>query len=202
MNPSGTSGTLRPSPVVLLLVDFINPLDFPGSDDLAAGALRAAQATAVLKRRAARRGIACIYANDNYGIWHSDFEDVRRHCLRQGPEARRIAHLLAPAPRDFTVLKPRHSAFYCTPLSLLLEQLQARRLIITGLAADNCVLATAMDAYVRNLALWVPQDCVAAEHRAHHEAALEQMARVFKAETRPALARPLPGGARPRAAGA
>ena len=87
---------------------------------------------------------------------------------------------------DVTVLKPRHSAFYCTPLSLLLEQMHTRRLILAGLAADNCVLFTAMEAYVRGYELWVPEDCIAAERDAYRLHALDHMARVLKAETRPA----------------
>jgi nicotinamidase-related amidase len=185
MTPSGADA-LPPSPVVLLLIDFINPLDFDGGEQLAPAALQAARATLALKRRVQRRGVACIYANDNYGIWHSHFEGVRRRCLARGGAARALATLLAPRPRDYTVLKPRHSAFYCTPLALLLQQMKTRRLILTGLAADNCVLFTAMDAYVRGFELWVPEDCVAAERGVDRRAALDYTARVLKAHTRPA----------------
>jgi nicotinamidase-related amidase len=183
VTPSGADA-LSPSPVVLLLIDFINPLDFDGSGQLIPAALRAARATLALKRRVRRHGGACIYANDNYGIWHSSFEGVHRQCLARGGAARALATLLAPRPRDYTVLKPRHSAFYCTPLPLLLEQMKTRRLILTGLAADNCVLFTAMDAYVRGFELWVPEDCVAAESDERRRAALDYAARVLKAHTR------------------
>ncbi len=71
--------------------------------------------------------------------------------------------MLKPAPRDFTILKSRHSAFHPTPLDLLLRDLECERLILTGVAADSCILFTAMEAYQSGYALWVPQDCVAAE---------------------------------------
>ena len=50
----------------------------------------------------------------------------------------RMAELLRPAQTDLTILKPRHPAFYGSPLELLLQRMQAKRLIITGLATDIC----------------------------------------------------------------
>jgi len=174
------------SPVTLVLIDFINPLDFDGADSLAPAALKAALATAKLKRRCDRLGYRSIYANDNYGLWQSNFDDVWRACLRRAGPARQLAATLKPRRSDFTALKPRHSAFYCTPLDLLLSQLNTRRLVLTGLAADKCVLFTAMDAYVRQFQLWVPADCVAAESEKATAGVLDYMARVLKAEIRAA----------------
>jgi nicotinamidase-related amidase len=178
------TGALRPSPTVLVLVDFINPFDFDGADALAPPALEAARATAALRRRAARDGVQTVYANDNYGVWQSDFKTVwaRCHAMRGAPAE--IARLLRPRRSDLTILKPRHSAFYSTPLDLLLRQLHTKKLIIAGLAADNCVLFTAMDAYLRGYSLWVPQDCVAAESAEGKAGALEHMRRTLKATVR------------------
>jgi nicotinamidase-related amidase len=63
-----------------------------------------------------------------------------------------------------------------------------QRLVVTGLATDLCVQFTAMDAYVRGFALWVPADCSAAEHPRRHQAALGWMARALKCHTQPAYA--------------
>ncbi|MCE1191575.1 MAG: cysteine hydrolase [Acidovorax sp.] len=175
---------LQPSPTVLVLVDFINPMDFPGAEKLLKSARAAAQATAQLKHRLARRGVVAIYANDNYGVWHSDFKELVAAC-QQLPGARgEIATLLAPGENDLTVLKPRHSAFHSTPLDHLLQQLKARELVIVGLAADMCVHLTAMDAYMHGYRVWVPGDCTAAESEASKATALGQMARVFKCSVR------------------
>jgi hypothetical protein len=57
----------------LLLVDFINPLDFDGGRELAPGALEAARCTGKLRARLASEGVRVIYANDNYGLWQSNF---------------------------------------------------------------------------------------------------------------------------------
>jgi nicotinamidase-related amidase len=65
-----------------------------------------------------------------------------------------------------------HSGFYGTPLPQLLEQLGAQELILTGLTSHQCVLFTAMDAYVRDYRLVVPRDCIGAARRVETQHAL------------------------------
>lgn len=176
---------LAPSRTVLLLVDFVNPLTFPGAERLAPSALAAARRTAALRRRLTGEGVRTVYANDNYGLWSADFRALWRACAARQDAAGRIARVLRPRSDDFAVLKPRHSAFYATPLEILLKQLACKRLIVTGIAADNCVLFSAMDAYLRGYSLWVPVDCVAAESADARDRALDQVQRVLKARIAP-----------------
>lgn len=167
---------------VLLLVDFINALDFPGAEKLAAPALEAARATAGLKRRLRADGVVAIYANDNFGAWQSDFHGLVNRCLALPGEPGEIARLLRPDEDDLTVLKPRHSAFYASPLELLLAEMETHELIICGLAADMCVQLTAADAFLREYPVWVPADCTAAETAKAKATALEYMADVLKCQ--------------------
>ena len=168
----------------LILVDFINLFDFEHSEKLAARAVEAAKRTAALKKSVRARGVPCIYANDNFGHWRSEFSHLVEQCLAaQGPP-REIARLLEPDREDYSILKPRHSAFYETPLQFLLEELEVDSLILTGLSTDMCVFATAQDAYVRKYELWVPSDCVAADTAEHEREALEHMQRTLKADIR------------------
>lgn len=184
-------GTRLPrSATVLLLVDFINPLAFAGADRLAPQALKAARATSHLKKRLAREGVPAIYANDNYGVWRSDFRDILDHCTTQPGAPASMAQWLAPGPDDLVLLKPRHSAFFATPLDLVLSQMHARNVVLTGLAADICVQITAMDATLRGYRLWVPSDCTAAESDPARKAALAYMKRVLKADVRRSSAGP------------
>jgi nicotinamidase-related amidase len=172
------------SPRVLLLVDFMNPLDFPGAELLGPPAVEAARATAGLKERLTAEGVATVYANDNWGSWQSDFRSLVTECLaRPGPSAE-IAQLLKPQQRDITLLKPRHSAFYGSPLELLLAEMGAHELVICGLATDMCVQLTAADAFLREFRCWVPADCTAAESAQAREASLAYMASVLKCDTR------------------
>jgi len=184
--PEARSRKLPASPTVLVLVDFINPMEFPGADKLLKSAYPAALAAARLKQRLSARGVAAIYANDNYGIWHSDFKELLTACKALPGRRGEIASLLAPAECDLTILKPRHSAFHSTPLEHLLKELKTKELVIAGLSTDMCVHLTAMDAYMHGYKVWVPSDCTAAESAVSKDAALRQMARVFKCSVRKA----------------
>jgi nicotinamidase-related amidase len=169
----------------LILVDFINLFDFEHSEKLAARAVGAARCTASLKKKLRAQGVPCIYTNDNFGHWSSEFSRLVDECLKaQGPP-HEIAQLLKPDRDDYSILKPRHSAFYETPLQFLLEELEVDSLVVTGLSTDMCVFATAQDAYVRKYKLWVPSDCVAADTLDHEREALDHMHRTLRAEIRP-----------------
>src|ERR1700758_4371328 len=104
----------------LVLVDFINLFDFPGSGKLAARAVVAARNAAKLKERTKAEGTPCIYANDNFGHWKSEFSALVKECLARGGAPAEIARTLHPTHDDYSILKPRHSAFYETPLEFLL----------------------------------------------------------------------------------
>ena len=169
----------------LLLVDFMNPLDFEGAAAIAQRAVEAAQRTATLKARMRTEGVPVIYANDNFGRWESDFDAVVAHCESRGGPSAQLARILAPLPGDRSILKPRHSAFFGTPLEFLLDELRVDQLVLTGLAADSCIMFTAHDAYLRQYGLWIPGDCVASEKDAYRRDALSYMARTLKANVDP-----------------
>jgi len=168
--------------VVLLLIDVINDLEFDGGEALLAQALPMAERVAALKRRTRAAGIPAVYVNDNFGRWRSDLRALLSHALAEGVRGRPLVERLVPEPDDYFVLKPKHSGFFSTTLDTLLEYLRARTLIITGLTADNCVLFTASDAYLRDYHLVIPQDCVASIDPRHTHLALEHMHRVLKAD--------------------
>jgi len=184
-NPDLHGNVPDSSPVVLVLIDVINDLEFEGGEALAAQALPMAERLAALARRAREAGVPVVYVNDNFGKWRSDFRRQLEHVLHDGVRGQRLAELLAPQEDDYFVLKPKHSGFYSTTLDTLLDYLQAHTLILTGLATNSCVLFTASDAYMRDLAIVVPADCVAAQTREEHEHALQQMRVLLKADTRP-----------------
>ena len=171
--------------VALLLIDVINDLDFDSGPVLLRHALPAAERLAALKRRAKEAQVPVVYVNDNFGRWQSDFKKLLEHCLDEGAKGRPLAELLKPEEDDYFVLKPKHSGFFSTTLDTLLDYLQVKTLILTGLTGDNCVLFTASDAYMRDFHLFVPEDCVASSEPGENEHALEHMRRVLKADTRP-----------------
>lgn len=174
------------SPVVLLLIDVINDLEFPEGEHIFDDALEMAHKIAALKKRACAAGIPTVYVNDNFGRWQSDFRAVIDHVLQNDVRGRPIAKLLAPDDDDYFVLKPKHSAFFSTTLDVLLDYLKANTLILTGLAGNICVLFSANEAYMRDFNLIVPCDCIASNTREENQHALKQMSKVLKADTRAA----------------
>jgi nicotinamidase-related amidase len=167
------------SPVALVLIDVINDLEFEGGADLLENALSAAHKLAELKTRAKREKIPVIYVNDNFGKWRSDFRRQLGHVLEEGVRGQPIAELLRPDSDDYFVLKAKHSGFYHTQLDLLIEYLGVNTVILTGLTTDICVLFTAADAYMRDLHIVVPPDCVAAARTEDHDYALRHMQNVL-----------------------
>jgi nicotinamidase-related amidase len=169
-------------PVALLIIDAINDLEFPGGAGMLPRAVRMARRIAALKERASALGVPTVYVNDNFGRWRSDFRRIVAHGLDDGVTGRPVVELLVPDEADYFVLKPKHSGFYNTTLDLLLEYLGTETIVITGMATDVCVLFTAADAYMRDLHVIVPSDCVTALTPAVHRAALAQMRTVLKAD--------------------
>lgn len=170
------------SETALLVIDVINDLEFDGGDRLLAHALPMAAPLAQLKRRAKAAGIPAIYTNDNFGRWRSDFRSLVQYCLQPDVRGRPVVSRLTPEEDDYFVLKPKHSAFFQTNLEILLKYLGAGSLILTGMAADICVLFTANEAYMRDFRVIVPPDCIASETPEQTEQAVLLMRRVLKAE--------------------
>jgi nicotinamidase-related amidase len=171
------------SEVALIIVDVINDLDFPDAKQLARFIPDLADKIARLKRRAKAARIPVIYVNDNFGRWRSDFRALIEHC-REG-KARSLIEKLYPEQDDYFVLKPKHSGFFSSTLETLLRYLGVRRLIVTGIAGNFCVLFTANDAYMRDYELTIPSDCVISNTAKENKEALRLMKRYLKADTGP-----------------
>ena len=161
----------------------MNDFDFQEGEELLRLALPVGRNIATLKRRAKEAGIPVIYVNDNFGRWQSDFKKIVAHCRREDGRGRAFVEMLLPEDDDYFVLKPKHSGFYSTTLSLLLTHLEARNLILTGIAGNNCVLFTANDAYMRDFKIFVPAECIVSNTEEENEHALKQMENVLKADT-------------------
>lgn len=171
---------------VLLVIDFMNPLDFPGADTMAPRALQAARATARLRRAMDKEGVPTIYANDNFGHWDSEFKEQVVAIEKSGGTSAQIVRALKPRRFDLTILKPQYSAFYASPLDVLMRMMGARQVVLTGLATDKCVLLTAADAFMRGYKIWAPANCTAANTIAEEERALEYMKSVLRCDVSPA----------------
>jgi nicotinamidase-related amidase len=168
----------------LILLDVITNFEFEDGDELLKATLRMAPNLARLAERSRKAGVPVIYVNDNFGKWQEDFKTMAEHFLDRSAKGHKVVELLRPHPDDYYVLKPHRSAFYSTTLEILLRQLNVKRLIVTGITTDICVLFTANDAYMRGFELMLPRDCVAAVKPTYTKRTLEFIERVLKADTR------------------
>lgn len=168
--------------VALLIIDMINCFDFAGAVQLRPKARALVDPILKLRDAADRIEAPTIYVNDNFGEWHSEKSRLVERGSAHAPE---IVRRLAPRERDYFIIKPQFSGFYATNLPLLLPKLGVSRLVLTGIAADICILFTASDAHMRDYALRVPRDTVAAEVDWQAQAALAIMQQHLGAQTAP-----------------
>ena len=162
-----------PVPVALLLIDILTTFQFPDGDAILKGALKIRDAIVKLKMRARALDIPVLYVNDNFGDWRSEKEVLMGRCLEaKGGE---FVRPLLPDSEDYFVLKPLHSAFYMTPLEVLLRHLQVETLILSGLTSNSCLTVTAHDANMRGFEIYIPPDCSCARSEEEHRQALAQL---------------------------
>ncbi|HTM95441.1 MAG TPA: isochorismatase family cysteine hydrolase [Croceibacterium sp.] len=168
--------------VAVLIIDLVNGFDFEGGGKLHGAAENIVEPVLRLRAACDAADAPAVYVNDNFGEWHSEKTKLVDRARANAPD---FVRRIEPREQDYFVIKPQLSGFYATNLPLLLPKLGVSRLILTGVAADMCVLFTAGDAHMRDYALWVPADAVAASSASRTEAALEIMRERLGAETRP-----------------
>jgi nicotinamidase-related amidase len=181
----GRPATIPVAGSALLLIDVINDLAFEDSAALVEQAEPMSLRLAAFKRRAAAAGVPTIYINDNFGRWRSDFRQTVAHCTARSSPGRLVSQRLKPTAQDYFVLKPKHSGFFDTTLDTLLDNLGIRRVILTGIAGNICVLFTANDAYMRDLKVFTPADCIVSNTAADNDHALQQIETVLKGNVTP-----------------
>jgi isochorismate hydrolase len=148
-------------------------------------ALRIAKNVARLRIRTQRAGIPTLFINDNFGRWRSS-EAALIDRVAKSARGKAILELLAPRSEDYIILKPKHSTFFATPLRTLLSYIGADSLILTGLSSTQCILFSAIDAYVRDYRLYIPANCVVSAGRKDTHVADYLFREYLHADTRPA----------------
>jgi nicotinamidase-related amidase len=171
-----------PVPVALLLIDVLTPFEFPDGDAILQNALGMRNALVRLKARSRAARIPTLYVNDNFGDWRSEKEALLGRCLEA--KGKEFVRSLLPDSEDYFVLKPMHSAFYMTPLEVLLQHLQVETLILTGLTSNSCITVTAHDANMRGFDIYIAPDCSCARKAEEHNQALRQLKAMAGADLR------------------
>ncbi|MGW2841078.1 isochorismatase family cysteine hydrolase [Streptomyces sp. NPDC001493] len=159
----------------LIVIDMINTYDHPDADLLIPSVREAVPYVVHLLERARAAGVPVVFVNDNFGQWRSHHGELLETALA-GPRSE-LVRPVRPDGDSLFVVKARHSIFYETPLSYLLNQLGVDHVVLTGQVTEQCVLYSALDAHIRHLRVTIPKDAVAHIHEDLATAALLMMER-------------------------
>ena len=162
-----------PARTALAVVDMLNTYEHADAEELISSVREVLANIASLIERARDEGVEVIYVNDNYGAWNQGRSDLVERASA-GPHGDLIEPIV-PADDTAFVVKARHSAFFETPLEYLLRQGGIERVVLVGQVTEQCILYSALDAYIRHFEVVVPPDAVAPIHPELHRAALEMM---------------------------
>ncbi|MCV7092042.1 cysteine hydrolase family protein [Mycobacterium interjectum] len=169
------------SDTAVVVVDMMNTYQHPDAEELIPNVEKIMDPIADLVRHARRAdGVDLVYVNDNYGDFTAQFSDIVGSALNGArPD---LVKPIVPSEECRVLTKVRHSAFYATALAYLLGRLETRRLILTGQVTEQCILYTALDAYVRHFPVVIPTDAVAHIDADLGKAALKMMEQNMSAE--------------------
>jgi len=120
-----------------------------------------------------RKGFKVIYICDSRYPEDSIFSRLRmkKHCIR-GTKDVEVIEEIAPREGDIIVEKRMLSGFFSSELDFTLRELGIKKLIIGGIAAEACVLKTALDAFELGYDLTLVEDCIGSMSQKRYEAAL------------------------------
>jgi nicotinamidase-related amidase len=157
----------------LVVIDMINAYEHPDAEKLTKSVEERLPNMVDLVKRATDEDVPIIYVNDNFGAWKSSRDDLVEEAMKGDFKA--LVEPITPADETMFVVKARHSAFYETPFEYLLRQEEIERIVLIGQVTEQCILYSALDAYIRHFKVAVPRDAVACIHENLAEAALEMM---------------------------
>jgi len=169
------------SDTALIVIDMLNPYEHEDADVLAENVGPMVATLARLVHEAERTdGVEVIYVNDNY----EDFRATRDDLVRSALEGKRpdLIEPIAPSETVDFLQKVRHSAFYSTSLDHLLRERRIETVVLAGQVTEQCILYTALDAYVRSFDIRVPRDAVAHIDEELGDAALRMMQRNMRVD--------------------
>jgi nicotinamidase-related amidase len=164
----------------VIVVDMLNPYDHPDAGLLMESVRATLPGMCDLVARARDGDVPVIYVNDNHEDWSAGRPELVERALRgRAPE---LVEPIVPSPDLAFVVKARHSIFYETQTEYLLRRWEIGRIVLVGQVTEQCILYSALDAYVRHFAVTVPRDAVAEIRGDLADAALRMMARNMHAD--------------------
>jgi ureidoacrylate peracid hydrolase len=84
-----------------------------------------------------------------------------------------------PQPDDVVVVKHRYSGFIGTDLDMTLRSMDIKTIVLSGIASNGCVEATARDGFMHDYYVVFADDCTASYSAQLHEATLINIADAY-----------------------
>ena len=177
----------NPSRAALILIDMENGFVEPEGGHCIRFARSTVPACVRAVETAREKGIPVFFVKRIYRADGSDVELTRyagwvaggRACgpAYAGPNSAQAPEGLQPQPGDYTIIKPRWSAFFQTELDLILRRLNIRTVILAGTTTPNCVRTTCYDAIALEYNAVVLTDCCSSQTEEIQRVNLEDMGR-------------------------
>ncbi len=172
----------------LLIIDMQNGFLQPQSPLCIRGALATVPACARVISACRAAGVPVIFINRAYRADGSDVELTRRQVWARGgkpltpgstgPLSVENPPEFGRASGDYEIIKPRYSAFFQTPLDLLLRRLGVDTVVLTGTTTPNCIRTTCYDAISLDYRVVVVEDCCSSNTEAIQQVNMLDMGNV------------------------
>jgi nicotinamidase-related amidase len=187
------SATFSPvQTTALIVVDMLNPYAHEDADLLAESVqARLERIVAVIEEAKRRDDVQLIYVNDNDDAWDAGRDELVERALA-GARPDLVEPIVPTQPVPF-LAKGRHSIFYETALDHVLRIGDIGRVVLVGQVTEQCILYSALDAYLRGYEVVVAPDGVAPIHDDLADAALRMMQRNMHVDLVPVDAALQPG---------
>ena len=128
------------------------------------------------------KGVPVVYANDSHTPEvDKEFKVWGPHAV-EGTEGAEVIDELKPEKGDYIVPKKTYSAFFSTPLELILRELGVDTVIITGWQADCCCRHTSADAFFRGFGIVVPKETTDTTTEEGYVGGLEYIKNIYGGE--------------------
>ncbi len=173
--------TLDPARTAVLVIDMLNDFCKPGGKMVLPGYERLVPPQLALIEQARSQEVPVFWVIQSHDPrLRRDRELLKRgsHCLL-GTWGVEVVDELGPRESDFHLYKHRYSAFFQTPLDLLLKDMNCDQVIVFGIVTNICVRSTVHDAFFLGYEVVVPEDCCAATGPREQESSLYDIATHF-----------------------
>lgn len=175
-----------PHLTALLLTDVQNVYILPKAPIHIPAAVRMLPKLKALLDKCREAGMLIIYTRQLhtypglYGeVRAEDFEAPGVPYMREGAKWSEVHDAVQPRPEEIVLKKYRYSAFFGTPLELILKEHKIDTVIITGIATNVCCDSTARDAFFRDFRVIFTSDCTATFDDVTQQVTLQTMDLLF-----------------------